>query len=67
MQGHNIELTLQDIYFLTRLPPLGVVGDIHTVLPHGRNITEFVESHCPRGVRVKATTIPIGDLDRLET
>jgi len=38
-QGHKIELTIQDVYFLTSIPPLGVVGDIHLVLPHRRNIT----------------------------
>jgi len=67
VQGHKIELTLQDIYFLIKLPPLGVVGDIHLMLPLGRNITEFVECHCPRDLRVKGMTIPIGDLEQLET
>ena len=27
VQGHRIELTVQDLYFLTRLPPLGMVGN----------------------------------------
>ena len=27
VQGHWIELTVQDIYFLTGLPPLGMVGN----------------------------------------
>lgn len=67
VQWHNIELTLQDIYFFTRLPPLRVVGDIHLVFPCGSNIINFMEHHCSHGVHVKGTTISIGDLDRLET
>ena len=27
LQGYQIELTVQDIYFLTGLPPLGMVGN----------------------------------------
>ena len=27
VQGHRIELTVQDVYFLTGLPPLGMVGN----------------------------------------
>lgn len=67
MQGPKIGLTLQDIYFLIGLPPLGVVGDIHPVLPHGSTTTEFLECHCQRGVHVKGMTIPLFDLERLET
>ena len=33
VQGHQIKLTIQDIYFLTSLPPLGMVGNIKPVLP----------------------------------
>ena len=46
VQGHGIELTVQDLYFLTGLPQLGMVGNTHPVLPRGRNIMEFVERHC---------------------
>ena len=60
-------LTVQDIYFLTGLPPLGMVGNTQPVLPRGRNIMEFVEHHCRLGLHVKGTRIPIGDLERLET
>ena len=28
VQGHRIELTIQDLYFLTGLPPLGMVGNM---------------------------------------
>ena len=67
MQGHRIELTVQDLYFLTGLPPLGMVGNTQLVLPRGRNIMEFVERHFQLSVRVKGTRISIGDLERLET
>ena len=52
---------------MTKLPLLGVVGDIHLVFPHGRNISEFVDLHCPHGVHVKGMTILISDLESLET
>ena len=38
VQGHQIEFTVQDIYFLTGLPPLGMVGNTQPVLPRGQNI-----------------------------
>ena len=43
VQGHRIELIVQDVYFLTGLPPLGMVGNTQPVLPRGRHIMEFVE------------------------
>ena len=67
VQGHRIKLTVQDLYFLIGLPPLGMVGNMQPVLPRGRDIMEFVERHCRPGVRVKGTRISIGDLERLET
>ena len=45
VQGHRIKLTVQDIYFLTSLPPLGIVGNTQPVLLRGQNIMEFVECH----------------------
>ena len=67
VQGHRIELTVQDIYFLTSLPPLGMVGNTQPVLPKGQNIIEFLECHCRPGLQFKGTWIPIGDLERLDT
>ena len=46
VQGHRIELTVQDLYFLTGLPPLGMVGNTQLVLPRQHNIMEFVERYC---------------------
>ena len=31
-QGQHIEITLEDVYFITGIPILGVVGDLATVL-----------------------------------
>ena len=45
VQGHRTELTVKDLYILTGLPPLGMVGNTQPVLPRGRNIMEFVERH----------------------
>ena len=67
VQGHRIELKIQDVYFLTVLSPLGMVGNTQPVLPRGRNIMEYVERHCRPGLQVKGTQIPIGDLEILET
>lgn len=58
---------IQDIYFLTRLPPLGVVGEIHLMLSLGRHIDEFVDHHYVWGIHAKGMTIWINDLERLET
>ena len=33
VHGHRIELMVQDLYFLTGLPPLGMVGNTQPVLP----------------------------------
>ena len=37
-QGQGIEITLADVYFLTGLPMLGVVGDLALVLSQGVDI-----------------------------
>ena len=60
-------MTVQDLYFLTGLPPLGMVGNTQPVLLRGQNIMEFVERHCRPGLQVKGTWILIVDLKRLET
>ena len=65
--GHRIELTVQDVYFLTGVPPLGMVGNTQPVLHRGWNIMEYVDRHFRPGLQVKGTQIPIGDLERLET
>ena len=48
---------IQDIYFIIGFPPLGVVGKIHVVLPHGRHIGEFLDHHRVSGSHEKGTTI----------
>ena len=67
VQGYKIELTIQDIYFLTGLSPLEVVGEIHPVLRCGRHIEEFAKHHCVQGGHAKGMTIRVDDLERLET
>lgn len=57
MQGHRIELVIQDIYFLTGFAPLGVVREIHPVLPRGRHIDEFSKCDYVQGSCEKGTTI----------
>ena len=60
VQGHRIELTVQDIYFLTSIPPLGMVRNTQPVLSRGWNIIEFVECHCQPGLYVKGLGYPSG-------
>ena len=43
VQRHRIKPTVQDVYFLTGLPPLGMVGNTQPVLLRGRHIMDFVE------------------------
>ena len=46
IQGQHVEIMLLDVYFLTRLPMLGVVGDLAPVLSHGETLKELCERHC---------------------
>ena len=42
-QGHRVEITLLDVYFLTGHPMLGVIGDLVSVLSRGETLEEL----CP--------------------
>jgi len=67
VQGESIELTLTDIYCLTSLPMFGIVGETQPVLPRGRKLRGFVDTHGTEECRVKDGAIPIEELERLET
>ena len=45
-QGQQIEIMVVDVYFLTRLPMLGVVGDLALVLSRGETLEELCDRHC---------------------
>ena len=45
-QGQGIEITLEDVYFITGLPILGVVGDLVPVLSWGETLEALCDRHC---------------------
>ena len=45
-QGQRIEITLEDVYFITGLPILGVVGDLAPILSQGETLEDLCDRHC---------------------
>ena len=45
IQGQQVEITLLDVYFLTGLPMLGVIGDLVLVLHQGETLEELCDRH----------------------
>ena len=43
VQGHHVEITLWDVYFLTGLPMLGVVGDLVPKFSREETLDELCE------------------------
>ena len=66
-QGQWIEITLEDVYFLTRLPMLGIVGDLAPVLSQGETLEELCDRHCYATVYVRGSHILMCDIKDLLT
>ena len=66
-QGQLIEITPVDVYFLTGLPMLGVVGDLAPVLSLGETLEELCERHCYAIVYVRGSYILMCDIEDLST
>ena len=54
-QGQRIEITLEDVYFITGLPILGVVGDLAPVLSQGETLEDICDRHCYATVYVRGS------------
>ena len=66
-QGHHIEIMLMDVYFLTGLPMLGVVGDLALVLSRGETLEELCDKHCYATAYVRGSYILMCDIKDLST
>ena len=66
-QGQRIEFTLADVYFLTRLPMLGVVSDLAPVLSRGETLEELCDMHCYATSYVCGSYILMCDIEDLLT
>ena len=64
-QGQHIEITLEDVYFITRLPILGVVGDLVLVMSQWETLEELCDQHCYATVYVRGSYILMCDIEEL--
>jgi hypothetical protein len=67
VQGESIEITPQDIYFLTRLPMIGIFNDTQPLLPCGRRSKEMIKIHGNENAKDTYNAILITNLECLET
>ena len=66
-QGQCIEITLEDVYFITGLPILGVVGDLAPVLSQGETLEDLCEQNCYATAYVCGSYILMCDIEELST
>ena len=66
-QGQRIEITLEDVYFITGLPILGVVGDLEPVLSLGETLEDLCDQHCYATTYVRGSYILMCDIEELST
>ena len=58
---------LHDVYFLTGLPMLGVIGDMAPNLSHGETLEELYERHYFASAHVWVSCILMCDIDIIST
>ena len=66
-QGQHIELMLLDVYFLTGLPMLRVVGDLASVLSRAEKLEELCDRHYYTMAYVHGSYILMCDIEDLLT
>ena len=62
-----MEIMIRDVYFLTGLPMLGVVGDMTQKIPHRETLEELCERHCYAFAYVRGSHILMCDIESLST
>ena len=67
IQGHCVEITLLDMYFLTGLPMLGFFDDLVPVLSHGETLEELCHRHYYMTTYVRGSQILTCDIKDLST
>ena len=63
IHGQHVEITLLDVYFLTEIPMLGVVGDLVPVLSRGETLEELCDRHCYLITYVRGSHILMCDIE----
>ena len=66
-QGQRIEIMLEDVYFITGLPILGVVGDLAPILSRGETLEDLCDRHCYATAYVHDSYILMCDIKDLST
>ena len=64
-QGRCIEITLEDVYFITGLPMLGLVGDLALVLSRGETLEDLCDRHYYATAYVRGSYILMCDIEDL--
>ena len=67
IQGERLEITLWDVYFMTSLPPLVVIGDISSKLSRGVLMDGLCVRNLDATTYVHASYILVHDIENLET
>ena len=67
IQGNHLEITLLEVYFLTGLLMLGVVGDLAPKISHRETLDELCERHCYGSTYVCGSHILLCDIEDLTT
>ena len=67
IQGKHLEIALQDVYFLTGLPMLGVIGDTPPKLSHGDTLDDVYKRHFYASANMHGSYILICDVEILLT
>ena len=66
-QGQHIDIMLEDAYFITRLPILGVVGDLVPVLSQGETLEDLCDRNYYATTYVHDSYILMCDIKELST
>ena len=66
-EGQHIEITLADVYFITGIPMLGVVGDLVPMLSRGETLKDLCDRHCYAMMYMRGSYILMCDIKDLCT
>ena len=58
---------LEDVYFITGLPLLGVLGDLAPILYQGETLEDLCDRHCYTTTYVRGSYILMCDIEELST
>ena len=67
IQEQHIDVMLLDMYFLTRVSMLGVIGNLMLVLSHEETLEDLCDRHCYTTAYVHGSHILMCDIEELST